>query len=145
MSAWWRTRSNSPIRRQYDQIVKYSTALRLGTAEAEQVLRRFTRGGPEHPHLPGDRGTRAAGADGIHLRLPAAPGHPERGEVAEAAYRRRPACLVPAVLDPREPLWPVRAGHELPPRPRCGRVPGARTPYWARANSRTGNRGGDRP
>ncbi|MFB6958871.1 Tn3 family transposase [Streptomyces sp. NPDC056309] len=25
------------------------TALRLGTAEAEQVLRRFTRGGPKHP------------------------------------------------------------------------------------------------
>nr|WP_308433152.1 Tn3 family transposase [Streptomyces tanashiensis] len=32
-----------------DQIVKYTTALRLGTAEAEQVLRRFTRGGPKHP------------------------------------------------------------------------------------------------
>jgi TnpA family transposase len=29
--------------------VKYTTALRLGTAEAEQVLRRFTRGGPKHP------------------------------------------------------------------------------------------------
>lgn len=37
------------IRRQYDQIVKYTTALRLGIAEAEQVLRRFTRGGPKHP------------------------------------------------------------------------------------------------
>ncbi|WAP53488.1 Tn3 family transposase [Streptomyces sp. S465] len=37
------------IRQQYDQIVKYPTALRLGTAEAEQVLRRFTRGGPKHP------------------------------------------------------------------------------------------------
>lgn len=37
------------IERQYDQIVKYATALRLGTAEAEQVLRRFTRGGPKHP------------------------------------------------------------------------------------------------
>jgi TnpA family transposase len=37
------------IARQYDQIVKYATALRLGTAEAEQVLRRFTRGGPKHP------------------------------------------------------------------------------------------------
>ena len=37
------------IGRQYDQIVKYATALRLGTAEAEQVLRRFTRGGPKHP------------------------------------------------------------------------------------------------
>ncbi|WP_199923927.1 Tn3 family transposase [Streptomyces scabiei] len=37
------------IRQQYDQIVKYTTALRLGTAEAEQVLRRFARGGPKHP------------------------------------------------------------------------------------------------
>ena len=37
------------IARHYDQLVKYATALRLGTAEAEQVLRRFTRGGPKHP------------------------------------------------------------------------------------------------
>jgi len=37
------------IEQQYDQMVKYATALRLGTAEAEQVLRRFTRGGPTHP------------------------------------------------------------------------------------------------
>ena len=47
--------SNRPIdweliAQQYDQMVKYATALRLGTAEAEQVLRRFTRGGgPKHP------------------------------------------------------------------------------------------------
>ncbi|MFE4688018.1 Tn3 family transposase [Streptomyces sp. NPDC056721] len=31
---------------QYDQIVKYTTALRLGSAETEQVLRQF---GPKHP------------------------------------------------------------------------------------------------
>jgi TnpA family transposase len=37
------------ITQQWDQLVKYATALRLGTAEAEQVLRRFTRGGPKHP------------------------------------------------------------------------------------------------
>jgi TnpA family transposase len=37
------------IAQQWDQVVKYATALRLGTAEAEQVLRRFTRGGPKHP------------------------------------------------------------------------------------------------
>lgn len=30
-------------------MVRYATALRLGTAEADQVLRRFTRGGPKHP------------------------------------------------------------------------------------------------
>ncbi|WP_280137820.1 Tn3 family transposase [Actinopolyspora xinjiangensis] len=34
---------------QYDQMVKYATALRLGTAESESILRRFTRGGPKHP------------------------------------------------------------------------------------------------
>ena len=37
------------IARQYDQLVKHATALRLGTAEAEQTLRRFTREGPKHP------------------------------------------------------------------------------------------------
>ncbi|MBT2546398.1 Tn3 family transposase [Streptomyces sp. ISL-44] len=30
-------------------MVKYATALRLGTAEAELVPRRFTRGLPKHP------------------------------------------------------------------------------------------------
>lgn len=37
------------IRRQYDQIVKYATALRLGTAETEAILRRFTRNNLQHP------------------------------------------------------------------------------------------------
>jgi TnpA family transposase len=37
------------INQQYDQIIKYARALQLGTAEAEQVLRRFTRNGPKHP------------------------------------------------------------------------------------------------
>ncbi|WP_030208577.1 Tn3 family transposase [Streptomyces bikiniensis] len=38
-----------PVHRQYDQIVKYTTALHPGTAEAERVLRRFAHGGPKHP------------------------------------------------------------------------------------------------
>jgi hypothetical protein len=37
------------LARNYDQMIKYATALRLGTAEAHQMLRRFTRGGPKHP------------------------------------------------------------------------------------------------
>jgi TnpA family transposase len=37
------------IRQQYDELVKYATALRLGTAETEAILRRFTRHGPLHP------------------------------------------------------------------------------------------------
>jgi TnpA family transposase len=37
------------ITRQYDEMVKYATALRLGTAEAEAVLKRFTRSNLQHP------------------------------------------------------------------------------------------------
>ena len=37
------------IRQQYDQIIKYTTALRLGTAEPEAILRRFTRANVQHP------------------------------------------------------------------------------------------------
>lgn len=37
------------ILRQYDQMVKYATALRLGTAETEAILRRFTRNNVQHP------------------------------------------------------------------------------------------------
>ncbi len=37
------------IRLQYDQMVKYATALRLGTAHSEAILRRFTRSNVQHP------------------------------------------------------------------------------------------------
>jgi TnpA family transposase len=37
------------IRQQYDEIVKYTTALRLRTADPEAILRRFTRGNLQHP------------------------------------------------------------------------------------------------
>jgi TnpA family transposase len=37
------------IRQQYDQMVKYTTALRIGTAQAESILRRFTRSNVQHP------------------------------------------------------------------------------------------------
>jgi TnpA family transposase len=37
------------IRQQYDEIIKYTTALRLGTAEPEAILRRFTRSHAMHP------------------------------------------------------------------------------------------------
>jgi TnpA family transposase len=36
------------IRQQYDQIIKYATALKFGPAEAEAILRRFTRN-TQHP------------------------------------------------------------------------------------------------
>ncbi|BAQ63152.1 mobile element protein (plasmid) [Geminocystis sp. NIES-3708] len=37
------------IRQQYDQMVKYATALRLGTAETEAILKRFNRSALKHP------------------------------------------------------------------------------------------------
>jgi TnpA family transposase len=41
------------IRQQYDEMIKYATALRLGTAETEAILRRFTRHGVQHPTYKG--------------------------------------------------------------------------------------------
>ena len=37
------------IRQPYDDRIKYATALRLGTAEPEALLRRFTRSNVQHP------------------------------------------------------------------------------------------------
>jgi TnpA family transposase len=37
------------IARQYDEMEKYATALRLGTAEAEAILKRFTRANLQQP------------------------------------------------------------------------------------------------
>ena len=37
------------IAQQYDQMVKYATALRLGTADTEDILRRFNRTNVQHP------------------------------------------------------------------------------------------------
>ena len=37
------------IKQQYDQMIKYTTALRMGTAETESILKRFTRNNLIHP------------------------------------------------------------------------------------------------
>lgn len=37
------------IRKQYNEMIKYATALRLGTAQSEDILRRFTRNNLQHP------------------------------------------------------------------------------------------------
>ncbi len=37
------------VRQQYDEMIKYATALRLGTAEAEVILKRFVRDNLQHP------------------------------------------------------------------------------------------------
>ena len=37
------------ISEQYDQMIKYTTALKLGTAKAEAIMKRFTRNNLQHP------------------------------------------------------------------------------------------------
>ena len=37
------------IAQQYDQMIKYATALKLGTAKAEAIMKRFTRNNLQHP------------------------------------------------------------------------------------------------
>jgi TnpA family transposase len=37
------------LERQYDEMIKYTTALEQGTADPESILRRFTRGNESHP------------------------------------------------------------------------------------------------
>jgi TnpA family transposase len=37
------------IEQQYDELIKFTTALRLGTADAESILRRFTKNNVQHP------------------------------------------------------------------------------------------------
>ena len=37
------------IEREYDEMVKYATAVRLGTAETEAILQRFTQNNHQHP------------------------------------------------------------------------------------------------
>ncbi len=37
------------IIQQYDEMIKYATALKQGTAEPEAILRRFTRNNVQHP------------------------------------------------------------------------------------------------
>lgn len=39
----------SLIEKQYDEMIKFATALRLGTAKAEAILKRFTRSNYQHP------------------------------------------------------------------------------------------------
>jgi len=37
------------IEQQYDQMIRYATAIRVGTAETEAILRHFTRANVQHP------------------------------------------------------------------------------------------------
>jgi hypothetical protein len=83
------------IANQYDEMVKFATALRIGTAETEAILRRFTRETPQH-HLPGPCGAGQGGQDGFSLRLlvvgrpsPGDPRGAQRGRELELGQRLR--------------------------------------------------------
>jgi hypothetical protein len=113
------------IEQQYDPMVKYATALRLGTAEAEQVLRRFTRGGPKHPTYQPSKNSGARSAQSSPATIwpaPVCPGDPRRapgrGELEQREHRAplrqgrcpdRPGQGARRDLDARPAPAPVRA------------------------------------
>ena len=103
------------IARSYDQMIKYVTALRLRTAETEQVLRRFMkRAAPQAAGLPRPGGTRPGRADHLRLRLP-------RRRAAPPRDQQRPAGRGELELRQRQDLLrPGRRPHRSRPRARRG-------------------------
>jgi TnpA family transposase len=59
------------IAQQYDQMIKYATAIRVGTASTEAILRRFTRANNTHPPTR-PCGGRPGREGRLHRPLPAA-------------------------------------------------------------------------
>ena len=59
------------MRQQYDQMIKYTTALRLGTAETEAILRRFTKQQRAAPDLQGLCRAGQGHQDDLPLPVPA--------------------------------------------------------------------------
>ena len=89
------------IRQQYDEMVKYATALRLGTAETEAILRRFTREQPQAPDLPG--AGRAGQGDQDDLPVPVSALRGAAARDPRRAERRRE-------LEQRQRLHLLRQG-----------------------------------
>ena len=82
------------IRRQYDEMVKYTTALRLGTAEAEAILRRFTGENVQHPTYRALLEPREGGEDLLPVSLLGGRGNQardqRRAERGRTLEQRRP-------------------------------------------------------
>ncbi|GAA3305821.1 hypothetical protein GCM10020219_001080 [Nonomuraea dietziae] len=60
------------IAKNYDQVIKYATAVRTRTASTEAILSRFTRTA-SHPGLSGDAGDRPCGAHPLRGPAPTRP------------------------------------------------------------------------
>jgi hypothetical protein len=58
------------IRNQYDEMVKYATALRLRTAETEADLTAFYPQQPSAPYIPGSCRARPCNQDDLPLPVP---------------------------------------------------------------------------
>ena len=56
---------------QYDQMIRYATAIRTGTASTEAILRRFAKANAVAPRLPGHGRGRPRAAHHFHRPLPA--------------------------------------------------------------------------
>lgn len=105
------------IAQQYDQIVKHTTALRLGAAEAEQVPAPVHPRRPQAPDVLGDRRTWAGGAYLVRLQLPHgrrnAPGDRQRASVRWVGERPRRSDSNPQHLNPGDTSAPLEAPSRL--------------------------------
>jgi len=61
------------VEQNYDQMIKYATAIRQGTASTEAILRRFTRSA-SHPTYQCDAGSRASPTNDLRRPVPPQPG-----------------------------------------------------------------------
>ena len=118
------------IRQQYDQLVKYVTAVRLGTAETESILRRFVRSNIQHPTYKAFAELGKAVKTIFLLPVPSRPAsapelhgvyqHPDvaaglgAGALVGTTHSQGSPRSDPAILGACQPVRPFRARHGCP-------------------------------
>lgn len=105
------------IAQQYDELIKFATALRERTAEPKAILRRFTRTNTQHPKQAGGSGDFSVGAapPANQPRLCQYVDDPagiERTGLAHSHDRTRHERPLTASSWPHQPLWDFRFEHE---------------------------------